>query len=150
MWGSHPKIFGIKGCSDQLWIKLMQPCSIYTITCMTRMGYVQGGSRPQSGTFTISCTLGIKHSEWTLKSFYCTHYINNEWAHHLQQHTTHIYGAYCLPGAVHCFEATCSTLPPGISSDRPVYSEHADAYEPLRPTDPISAQYVHTTCSCFA
>ena len=60
-------------------------------------GVSTGGSGPQSGTFTISCTLGIKHS---LKSFYCAHYINNEWAHQLQQHTTHIYSAYCLLNTV--------------------------------------------------
>ena len=52
------------------------------------------------------------------------------------QCTPCIYAVYCVPSTVHNLGATCPILPPGISSNWPVYFAYADACEPLNPADP--------------
>ena len=56
MWGSHPKIFGIKGCSDELWIKYMNATMQHLHHYLHDQNGVctGGGSGPQSGTFITS------------------------------------------------------------------------------------------------
>jgi len=131
------EVFSIFECgdrSDQLGIKSVRPCYIYSIICESWIGYVQFDSGPKNDTFCILVsgdnTL-VMESEMIASTMSRTTSCGNDCLLSMP------YTVYLAPDTI---LGQYTTLPSEISSDRPVYSVHADTCEPLWLTDSINAQ----------